>query len=97
MKFIVKPTPFTRQKRSTTGIMYELSALLGLLWVAAIVYNFTIDPSYGIKAIFMVVVAVVTTLICDVLVAAISYHDKNVHLGAIYLKQLRRIIVLLRL
>jgi len=86
MKFIVKPTPFTRQKRSTTGIMYELSALLGLLWVAAIVYNFTIDPSYGIKAIFMVVVAVVTTFICDVLVGAITYRDREKPFGSYLFK-----------
>ena len=77
MKFIIQPPPFTRHKRSTTSIMYELSALLALLWIAAIVYNFTINPSYGLKAIFMVVVAVVTTLICDVLVAAITYRDKE--------------------
>jgi electron transport complex protein RnfD len=89
MKFIVKPTPFTRLKRSTTGIMYELSALLGLLWVAAIVYNFTIDPSYGLKAILMVVVAVVTTLICDVLVAAISYRDKDVPFGPYLFKAIK--------
>ncbi|MFA5422196.1 MAG: RnfABCDGE type electron transport complex subunit D [Bacilli bacterium] len=81
MKFIVQPPPFTRRKRSTTGIMYELSALLGLLWVAAIVYNFTIAPSYGLKAILMVVVAVVTTLICDVLVGAIAYRDKEKPFG----------------
>lgn len=81
MKFIVQPPPFTRRQRSTTGIMYELSALLGLLWIAAIVYNFTIAPSYGLKAILMVVVAVVTTLICDVLVGAISYRDKEKPFG----------------
>jgi len=89
MKFIIKPAPFTRNKRSTTGIMYELSALLCLLWIAAIAYNFAIAPNYGLKAIFMVVVAVVTTLICDVLVAAISYHDKNVPFGRYLFKTIK--------
>jgi Na+-translocating ferredoxin:NAD+ oxidoreductase subunit D len=81
MKFKVQPGPFNRHKRSTTGIMYELSALLGLLWIAAIVYNFTIDTNYGVKAILMVVVAVATTLICDILVGAIAYRDKQKPFG----------------
>lgn len=89
MKFIIQTPPFTRRKRSTTGIMYELSALLGLLWMAAIVYNFAIAPSYGLKAILMVVVAIVTTLICDVLVGAITYRDKEQPFGPYLFKKVK--------
>ena len=89
MKFIVQPSPFTRHKRSTTGIMYELILLLCLLWIAAIIYNFTITPNYGVKAILMVVVAVVTTLICDVLIAAITYRDKEKPLGPYLFKTVK--------
>ncbi len=78
MKFITTPGPFQRSKRTTLQIMLELSAALVLVWIFGIVYNFVaIGPAYGIKAILMVVVSLVVTLLADVLVAAIRHKESH--------------------
>lgn len=88
MKFITTPGPFQREKRSTLQIMLELSAALVLVWIAGIVYNFVaVGTAYGIKAIFMVVVALVVTLLADILVAAIRHKASHGPMGKYILTQ----------
>lgn len=70
MKFSLAKGPFLRNKRSTTGIMIELFAVLAVVWLASVVtytvkYNFLV----GLRAIFVVLVSLFTTLIVDVIVA----------------------------
>jgi len=78
MKFLANPGPYIRGKKSTLKIMLELLAVLIVVWIAAIVYNFVaIGTVYGVKAILMVVVAVGVTLLGDVLVAAIRYKENK--------------------
>lgn len=73
MKFSLAKGPFLRSKRSTTGIMLELFAVLAVVWLTAVVsysvkYNFLV----GLKAIFIVLVSLGTTLAIDVIVALVK-------------------------
>ena len=47
MKFSLAKGPFLRNKRSTTGIMLELFAVLAVVWLAAVV-------TYSVKYNFLV-------------------------------------------
>ena len=73
MKFSLAKGPFIRNKRSTTGIMLELFAVLAVVWLTAVVsysvkYNFTV----GLRAILIVLVSLVTTVAIDVIMAVIK-------------------------
>ena len=73
MKFSLSKGPFLRSKRNTTGIMLELFAVLVLVWLTSVVsytirYNFFV----GIRAILVVLVSLITTLVTDVFVALIN-------------------------
>lgn len=73
MKFALTKGPFIRNKRSTTGIMLELFAVLVVVWLAAVIsYSVKYDFSVGLKAILLVVVSLVTTLAIDVIMALIK-------------------------
>jgi electron transport complex protein RnfD len=78
MKFGMNPAPFVRAKHSTQKIMLLLTAALAVVWAASIVYYFTIGANYGVKAIMMVVTAIITTVISDVLVALLRSSGKVV-------------------
>jgi Na+-translocating ferredoxin:NAD+ oxidoreductase RnfD subunit len=70
MKFSLAKGPFLRSKRSTTGIMLELFAVLSVVWIAAVVaYSIRFDFLVGLRAIFVVLTSLVTTLAIDVIVA----------------------------
>lgn len=89
MKFIVTPGPYQRGKSKTGIIMRDLMIALLIVWAAAIAYNFTIGVDYGVKAILMVLVASVTTILCDVLVAAIRFKKENGKFGQFLLISIR--------
>ncbi|HOJ44971.1 MAG TPA: RnfABCDGE type electron transport complex subunit D [Bacilli bacterium] len=86
MKFIVTPGPFQRGKHKTAIVMRDLMIALVIVWAASIIYNFTIAPAYGIKAILMGVVAMAVTLLCDVLVSAIRYKPDKGPFAKVLLK-----------
>lgn len=89
MKFVANPGPYQRSDKHTGKIMRDLLIGLAVVWLAAIIYNFTIGVEYGVKAILMVVVAVVATALADVAVAAIRYDSKNGPMGKYILKQIQ--------
>lgn len=89
MKFIANPGPYQRADKHTSKIMRDLLIGLGVVWLAAIIYNFTIGVNYGVKAILMVLVSVLVTALADVAVAAMRHDAKNGKIGAYILQQMR--------
>ena len=82
MKFSLSKGPFLRSKRSTTGIMLELFAVLAVVWLVSVVsysvkYNFLV----GLRAILVVIVSLVTTLLIDGIVAFIKGKRKLKEIG----------------
>lgn len=73
MKFGMTPAPFLKTKRSTKQIMIEFFIAISIVWIASIIFNFTIGSDYGIKAILMGVVSLLATLLTDVVVAIVIY------------------------
>ncbi|MFA5236076.1 MAG: RnfABCDGE type electron transport complex subunit D [Bacilli bacterium] len=90
MKFIVTPGPYQRGQTKTGIIMRDLMIALLLVWAAGIAYNFTIGTAYGLKAILMVLVAALVTLLCDILVMAIRYKPEKGSFGRVLLKEIRQ-------
>ncbi|NLB11591.1 RnfABCDGE type electron transport complex subunit D [bacterium] len=78
MKFRIKPAPFQRStKRTTKGIMLELSLVLVVVWFVAILMNYTLmGEAEGTKTILMGDVALVAAFVTDVVTALII--KKNV-------------------
>ena len=73
MKFSLAKGPFLRSKRTTTGIMLELFAVLAVVWLVAVVsYSIRFNFLVGLRAILVVLVSLVTTLIIDVIMAFIK-------------------------
>jgi len=73
VKFSLSKGPFLRSKRTTTGIMLELFAVLSVIWLTAVVsysvkYNFLV----GLRAILIVLTSLVATLLIDVIMALIK-------------------------
>lgn len=82
MKFALSNGPFLRSKRSTTGIMLELFAVLTIVWICSVIsytvrYNFTV----GLRAILVVLVSLITTLFIDVIMALIKGKRKIKEIG----------------
>lgn len=73
MNIVAGTAPFNRSKRSTQQIMVELLIGLAVIFAAAVIFNFTIGVSYGLKVIFMMLVALVSTLLSDVIAASLRY------------------------
>lgn len=70
MQFRMSPAPFQRGKRSTLGIMLELSAVLLVVWIAAIVFYFIKDESaWAVRVILVGAIAIVSAFLTDVVVA----------------------------
>ena len=78
MKFRMKPAPFQRNpKRSTRGIMIELTCVLAAIFVVAVVMNFVnLGAEHGLKTILMGVIAVAVAFAVDAITALII--KKNV-------------------
>jgi electron transport complex protein RnfD len=73
MKLVTSFGPYRRTKRSTFKIMLELLITLMVVYIAAIIYNFTLGAAYGVKAILMLLVSVAVTLLCDIFAAGVRY------------------------
>lgn len=67
MKFSMSPAPFLRRKRTTLAIMLELTIALALVWLASIIYYFTIGTNHGLQAILIGVVSTVTMMLVEFL------------------------------
>jgi len=73
MKISLKRTsPNYRQPLSTQRIMRDLTAAILVLCVAAVAYNFTRGSEYGIHAIVMIAVSVITALVTEVVWAKVN-------------------------
>jgi len=72
MQFRITPNPFQRGNRTTKGIMLELSAVLLVLWLYSVGFYFiNVGAEYGIRAILIMIVAVLSTQAVDIIVAYI--------------------------
>ena len=63
MALKMNDAPYQRSPRTTFKIMMELSAALLIVWLAAVIYNFTLGATFGIRAILLMVVALVTYIL----------------------------------
>ena len=73
MALKMNDAPYQRSPRTTFKIMMELTAALLIVWLAAVIYNFTLGATFGVRAILLMVVALVTTAIIDAGVALIKH------------------------
>lgn len=73
MSLKMNDAPYQRSPRTTFRIMMELTAALLIVWLAAVIYNFTLDAEFGVKAILLMVVALVATAAIDAGVALIKH------------------------
>ncbi len=79
MKISLKRTsPNYRRKLSTNQIMNELTLTLLVVSVASVVYNFTRGSEYGIHAIMIHVLSVVTALITECIFFKVSKKENIV-------------------
>ena len=82
MKFSLAKGPFLRNKRTTTGIMIELFAVLCVVWLASVTsYSIKYNFSVGLRAILVVLVSLGTTLLLDVMMALIKGKRKVKEIG----------------
>ena len=72
MSLKMNDAPYQRSPRTTFKIMMELSIALLIVWLAAVIYNFTLGATFGVRAILLMVVALVTTAAIDAIVALYS-------------------------
>lgn len=73
MQFRMTPAPFQRSKRSTTNIMVELFAVLGVVWIYAAVFQFVnVGVTNGISVLLIGIVSVLVSCLCDVVMGLIS-------------------------
>ena len=77
MSLKMNSSPYQRSPRTTLHIMLELSAALLLVWIAAVIYNFTLSAELGLRAILLMVVALVTTAVIDAVVALVKHKKGN--------------------
>lgn len=77
MKIVSGNAPFLRRKRSTGHIMRELLIGLGVIFVAAVVYNFTLGVRYGLKAIGIMTVSLLFTLISDIIAGSFRFNKEK--------------------
>lgn len=73
MKISLKKTsPNYRQKLSTQKIMFDLTIALAVLAVVAVGYNFTRGSEYGIHALLIFVISIVTALVTEFVYAFVT-------------------------
>lgn len=73
MSLKMNESPYQRSPRTTFKIMMELTAALLVVWLAAVIYNFTLSSTLGLRAILLMVVAVAFTAFIDAVVALIRH------------------------
>ena len=72
MKFSLAKGPYLRSKRSTTGIMIELFAVLSVVWITSIVaYSIRFNFTVGLRGLLVGLVSLVTTIVIDVIMALV--------------------------
>lgn len=72
MKFSLAKGPYLRSKRSTTGIMIELFAVLSVVWITSIVaYSIRFNFTVGLRGLLVGLVSLVTTIAIDVIMALV--------------------------
>ncbi|MTL75424.1 electron transporter RnfD, partial [Turicibacter sanguinis] len=60
------PTPHLHSRSSTQQIMYEFSAVLGVISLIAIsVYGYTFGGAYALKAIWMLLVSIISAILTE--------------------------------
>lgn len=65
--------PFQRTKRSTTKIMLELFAVLCVVWIYAIGFNFAYIDEFNALSVFLIgLVSIVAACLCDFVVGLIK-------------------------
>ena len=70
MEFRLKPAPYVKGRRSTCGIMLEFFAVLCVVWIYSIVFNFVkYGSANGVSAILIGVVSIVCSILVDLIVA----------------------------
>lgn len=73
MKFSLAKGPYLRSKRTTTGIMLELFAVLCVVWLTSVVsYSIRFNALVGLRGILVGLVSIVTTLVIDVIMALVN-------------------------
>ena len=78
MQFRLTPSPYQRGNRTTTGIMLELSAVLLAVWLFSVGFYFIrTGAEYGIRAILVMLTALIATQIVDI-IAAIIYKKRTI-------------------
>jgi len=89
MNLVSAKAPFNRSKKSTSKIMMELLIGLAVIFVASVVYYFTVGTWYGLKALAMMGVSILVTILCDVIVGAIRFKGDNKEFGAYLIRHVR--------
>ncbi len=77
MKIVSGNAPFIRNKRTTGQIMMELLIGLAVIFVAAVVYNFTLGVRYGLKTICIMTVSILFTFVSDIIVGSLRYNKEK--------------------
>lgn len=77
MELVTAKAPFNRAKRTTAQIMGELLIGLGVIFIASVVYYFTLGMWYGLKALAMMGLSIFVTLLCDLIAAAFRFKGAN--------------------
>lgn len=77
MKIVSGNAPFLRSKRTTSQIMMELLIGLAIIFVAAVIYNFTLGVRYGLKTICIMTVAILFTFISDIIAGSLRYNKEK--------------------
>ena len=74
------PTPHLHSRSSTQQIMYEFSAVLGVISLIAIsVYGYTFGGAYALKAIWMLLVSIISAILTETIFFACGRRFKDVY------------------
>lgn len=88
MNYIQTTAPYLRRKKTTLQIMIDLAIGLGIIWILAIIMSFVkLGSQYGLNAIFLMITALATTAVCDI-ITTILKNKKDRNLGKIIVHDL---------
>lgn len=77
MNIVSGKAPFIRSPRKTKNIMLELLIGLGVLFVATLVYYFSLSIDYGLKAILIMVLSILTGFVSDLIAGSLRYSKEK--------------------
>lgn len=89
MELVANKAPYQRSKRTTSKIMAELLLGLAVIFVASVVHYFTIGTWYGLKALGMMGVSILVTLLSDVMVASMRFKGKQEEFGPYVIREVK--------